>query len=101
MSDRTEEIVRASLAESRRDSFDPGFVDRTMSRWAANRNRLTIGDVMTRNLVRLSPLAIAAVMLLAFYNVRSAGSSPAVDRLLGLTTVTVDAAYELGTGVRN
>ena len=96
-----EEIVRASLAESRRDSFDAGFVDRTMRRWAADRNRFTMGDVMARNLARLFPIAIAAVMLLAFYNVRTADSSPAVDRLLGLTTVTVDAAYGLGAGVRN
>ena len=101
MSRHIEEMVRASLAESRRDSFAEGFADRTMSRLAADSSQSDIGDVMTRNLKRLSPIAIAAVMLLAFYNIRSADSSPTVDRLLGLTTVTVDAAYEMGIGAIN
>jgi hypothetical protein len=88
-----ERLVRDSLVRDRRDAFGAGFADRTIARWKHERS---LGDAMAHQLKRLMPIAIAAALLLGFYNARSNASTSTVDRLLGLTTVTVDAAYDLG-----
>jgi hypothetical protein len=97
MSDETDKLIRDSLRAARRDSFEAGFADRTIARWKRSRTELSFGDVLARDLKRLTPLVVAAALALGFYNMKSASSGPAVDRLLGLTTVTVDAAYDLGS----
>ncbi len=94
MTDSIERLVRDALSDKRHDSFSAGFSDRTVARWRAAHSSVSLGDVISRDFKRLAPLAIAATMLLAFYNARSSATSPALDRLLGLTTVTVDAAYD-------
>ena len=88
-------MVREALNDSRRGSFTPGFSDRALARWRSSRASVSLGDVIARDFKRLAPIAIAAAMLLAFYNARAATDSPTIDRLLGLTTVTADAVYDL------
>jgi hypothetical protein len=95
MTERIESMVRDALNDSRRDSFDPGFSDRAVARWRSSRDSVSLGYVIARDFKRLAPIAIAAAMLLAFYNARASAGSPTIDRLLGLTTVTADAAYDL------
>ena len=96
MSDNLNDILRDALARQRRDSFDEGFADRAVARWRLSRE-LSLGDQIARHLSRFTPIAVAAVLVLGFYNMRAASSGPTIDRLLGLTTVTVDAAYDLGS----
>jgi len=98
MNDSIENIVREALGSTRRDSFGPGFSDRAVARWRSAHSAVSLGDVIARDFKRLFPIAIAAALLLAFYNTRSSPSAPAIDRLLGLTTVTADAAYEFSAG---
>jgi hypothetical protein len=93
VNDDIEKLVRDSLAEGRSGSFNAGFADRTLARW---KNDRSLGDVMAQQLKRLAPIAIAAALLLGFYNAKSGAGTPAIDRLFGLTTITVDAAYNLG-----
>ena len=89
-----EKLVRDTQAKDRRNSNGDGFADRTIARWKSERS---LGDAMTRQLKRLTPIAVAAALILGFYNARSTQGTPAVDRLLGLTTITVDTAYDLGS----
>jgi hypothetical protein len=96
MTDDLEKHVRNALAEKRGDSFGPGFADRATARWRASQSQVSIGTLMSRRFARLTPLAAAAVIALAFYNVRSNESSSVLDRLLGLTPVTIESAYDLG-----
>ena len=88
-----EKLVRDALAHDRRDSFSDGFADRTIARW---KNERSLGDIMTHQLKRLTPIAVAAAVILGFYNSQSSQGTPALDRLLGLTTITVDQVYDLG-----
>lgn len=96
MTDDIERLVRDALAENRATSFAPGFADRAAARWRASQSQLSIGNLIAARFARLTPLAAAAVIALAFYNVRSNESTSTVDRLLGLTPVTVESAYDLG-----
>ncbi len=98
MTDDIDRLVRDALAENRRDSFALGFADRTVARWHSTRNQPSIGALIAGRFARLTPLAAAAVIALAFYNVRSNESTSTVDRLLGLTPVTVESAYYIGLG---
>ena len=98
MTDDIERLVRDALAENRRDGFDPGFADRAVARWRASQNQQSIGSLIAARFAKLTPLAAAAVIALAFYNVRSSESSSAIDRLFGLTPVTAESAYDIGLG---
>jgi hypothetical protein len=95
MTDKYETIIRDALAEDRRESFAPGFADRAVARWQIARNEKSVGTVIARQFAKLTPLAAAAVIALAFYNIRSNESTSAIDRLLGLTPVTAESAYDL------
>jgi hypothetical protein len=96
MTDDTEKLIRSALAAERQDSFTDGFADRAIARWKSSQNDVSFGDVLARQFKRFAPVAVAAALLLGFYNVKSASAGPTVDRLLGLTTITIDAAYDLG-----
>lgn len=99
MTDNLERRVRDAMAEGRSDSFDPGFADRAVARWRASRTQPAIGSLIARRFAKLSPLAAAAVIALSFYNIRSNESTSAIDRLFGLTPVTVESAYDIGLGL--
>jgi hypothetical protein len=101
MNERIESMVRDAHNDSRNQSFAPGFSDRAVARWRSSRTSVSLGDVIARDFKRLAPIAIAAAMLLAFYNARASTDSPTIDRLLGLTTVTADAAYDLSVAGPN
>ena len=98
MTDDIERLVHDALAENRRESFSPGFADRAVARWHASRNQPSIGSLIAGRFATLTPLAAAAVIALAFYNVRSNESTSTIDRLFGLTPVTVESAYDIGLG---
>ena len=98
MTDELERRVRDALAENRRDSFDAGFADRAVARWRAAQSQPSIASLIAGRFSRLAPLAAAAVIALAFYNVRSNESTSTIDRLFGLTPVTVESAYDFGLG---
>jgi hypothetical protein len=101
MTDDIERLVRDALAEDRRVAFGPGFADRAVSRWRASQNQPSIGTLLAGQFARLTPLAAAAVIALTFYNVRSNESTSTIDRLFGLTPVTVESAYDIGLGPAN
>jgi hypothetical protein len=98
MTDDLERLVRSAMAEKRRESFDAGFADRAVARWRASQNQQSIGTLIAGRFAKLTTLAAAAVIALAFYNVRSTESTSTIDRLLGLTPVTVESAYDIGLG---
>ncbi len=101
MTDDIERLVRDALADKRRDSFDPGFADRAVARWRASQAHPSIGAAIAGRFAKLTPLAAAAVIALAFYNVRSNESTSTIDRLFGLTPVTIESAYDVGLGPVN
>ena len=101
MTDDIERLVHDALAENRRDSFDPGFADRAAARWRTSRSQPSIGSLIAGRFAKLTPLASAAVIALGFYNVRSNESSSVLDRLFGLTPVTIESAYDIGLGPVN
>ncbi len=85
-------IATESLAGVRRDSF--GRVPTDAAQPPAN-----IADALPRVFARLAPLAAAAALVLAtmnFVGTRATGQ-PIVERVLGLPTVTLAAAYTLDT----
>ena len=107
------------LAGSRRDRFAPGFADRAVARWRAERARaggaadtVAFSASVTRLFLRLAPLAAAAVLVLAMHNVgnRREGQT-VVQALVGASTTSeeltltytsatpgsLDAIYGLGT----
>ena len=98
MTDDIERLVRDAMAGNRRDSFDAGFADRAVARWRAAQNQQSINTLIVGRFARLTPLAAAAVIALAFYNVRSNESTSTIDRLIGLTPVTIESAYDFGLG---
>ncbi len=86
--------------------FDAGFADRVMVRLAhaASTSRAVqppFSQQLSHVFSRIAPLAAAAILILATMNVvRSrASEQPLLDRVLGLPTVTLAAAYSLGEGV--
>lgn len=89
-----EKLVRETLATDRSDIFAAGFADRTIARW--KREQPPLNDVVSNSFKRIIPFAAAAAIALGFYNVTSNSNASTIDRLLGLTTVTVDAAYDFG-----
>lgn len=105
MNERNEALLRAVLAERRRDRFAAGFADRATQRWRAARDaRESLDDVVLRGFRRLVPLAAAAMIVLALHNVsrrdRAQGQSMAAA-LVGLTPaapepLTIEDVYELG-----
>jgi hypothetical protein len=98
MTDDIERLVHDALAENRCDSFAPGFADRAVARWRTTQNQQSIGTLIAGRFAKLTPLAAAAVIALAFYNVRSNESTSTIDRLFGLTPVTAESAYDFGLG---
>ena len=105
MNERDEEVLRAALAERRRDRFAAGFADRAIQRWRATRDaRESLDDVVLREFRRIVPLAAAAMLVLALHNVghrdRMPGQSIAAA-LVGVTPatpapLTIEDLYELG-----
>ncbi|MBL0169980.1 MAG: hypothetical protein IPP90_04485 [Gemmatimonadaceae bacterium] len=75
-------------------AFDLGFADRVMARLAAPRR---LSDELQPVFWRLTPLAVAAALLLATMNLLNtrASQQSLVDRVLGMPTVTVATAYAL------
>ncbi|MBL0173649.1 MAG: hypothetical protein IPP90_23770 [Gemmatimonadaceae bacterium] len=75
-------------------AFDPGFADRVMTRLAAPRR---FADELQTVFWRLTPLAVAAALLLATMNLLNTRTSQQslVDRVLGMPTVTVATVYAL------
>ncbi len=72
--------------------FDAGFADRVMVRVESPRRLL---DELQTRFWRLTPLAIAATVVLSTFNLlgTSSGNQPLVDRLLGLSGETVADTY--------
>lgn len=95
----TDEQLAHMRAQLQPVAFDTGFADRVMHRLA------DAALVATRSwsfglqtmFWRVAPLAAAAVLVIASMNARSTASStqPFMDRVLGLPTVTIAAAYTL------
>jgi hypothetical protein len=107
------------LAGSRRDRFDPGFADRAVARWRAERvltggaaDTVAFSAAVTRLFLRLAPLAAAAVLVLAVHNVGNRREGQTVAQaLFGASTASevamltytnaapgsLDAIYGLGT----
>jgi len=75
-------------------AFDAGFADRVMERLATPRR---FSDELQTVFWRMTPLAVAAALLLATMNLLNtrATEQSLVDRVLGLPTVTVATAYAL------
>jgi hypothetical protein len=111
--------LQDALAGSRRDRFDPGFADRAVARWRAERaltggaaDTVAFSVAVTRLFLRLAPPAAAAVLVLAVHNVgnRCEGQTIA-QALIGASTESevstltytnaapgsLDAIYGLGT----
>ena len=87
--------VQALLRGSRRDAFAPGFAQRVMRRVRAESAGAAamFGAVLQRQFLRVAPLAAAAVLALAGWNLRGAdGRQSPVEAALGLPAVTADAA---------
>lgn len=92
--ERIERLLRASRA----DRFAPGFADRVMHRMAARQATL-LGPALQHTFKWLMPAAVAAILLLGFFNVRNAGDSrTTLERALGLPQVTLAAAYSFDAG---
>lgn len=85
--------VEAALRASRAESFGPGFSDRVMARLALA--PASLGKSMQHYFMWMTPALIAAILLLAFLNIRSAGQA-SVGAALGLPQVTIATAYALG-----
>ncbi len=73
--------IRRALSERQRDAFAPGFADRAAARWRQELSagrlgilELTLSGAMRRYFWRVVPIAAAAALLLAFYNVRHRAS---------------------------
>ncbi|HEX6747290.1 MAG TPA: hypothetical protein VF092_08310 [Longimicrobium sp.] len=101
MSDRLDAEMRgveALLRAQRRDAFAPGFAHRVMRRVRDEQAApgAAFAAALQRQFLRLAPLAAAAVVALAAWNLREADArqSP-VDAALGLPAVTIEAAYSL------
>lgn len=96
--DATDAALEARMARYRARSgaaaFDAGFTDRVMARLAASRG---LADGLYTVFMRVMPMAIAAVLVLATMNLLSSRATlqPLVDRLLGLSTVTVASTSSL------
>jgi hypothetical protein len=108
MTERDElEVVRAALREQRRDTFAPGFADRTMARW---RQELASGRAsaeaawnraISQWFGRLVPLATAAALLLAVYNVRHRTAGQTVLGALFGPSATAVASTPVASGSAN
>ena len=68
MNERDRQALREIVDVRRRDRFDAGFVDRTVARWRAERSA-SLETVVVGQFRRLVPLAAAAAIILAAYNV--------------------------------
>ena len=75
-------------------TFDAGFIDRTMARVASTPR---LADELLATFWRLTPLAIAATLLLSTFNLFTSSSveRSLVDRLLSLPRPTVATTYAL------
>ena len=96
----TEDDLRRLRTAAGPASFPPGFADRVMARRAAMRSS---PDALQYVFVRLAPLAAAAVLVMSSINFMSASGrgQPVVDRVLGLPTVSLAAAYSLERDLSN
>ena len=72
-------------------AFDAGFADRVMARLAPSRG---LADGLYAVFMRVMPMAIAAVLVLTTMNLLSSRATrqSLVDRMLGLSSVTVASA---------
>ncbi|HTR76769.1 MAG TPA: hypothetical protein VMH39_01605 [Gemmatimonadaceae bacterium] len=84
-----ERLLRAQRA----DAFEPGFPDRVLAR-LAGRPVITLGKSMQRYFAWMTPALIAAILVLAFLNMRAAGRA-SVGAAFGLPQVTLATAYAL------
>ena len=85
----------ASLVRSAApDSFDSGFGDRVLTRLRSS-SEPTLSTALERQFVRIVPLAAAAALILAGYNVWGARGTAAstIDAALNLPQVTIASAY--------
>jgi hypothetical protein len=90
--------VEAMLRDARQDAFAPGFAYRVMRRVRDERQApgAAFAAAMQRQFLRLAPLAAAALVALAGWNLRSADARQTpVEAALGLPAVTLDAAWSL------
>lgn len=93
MTDREREI--AALVREHADArFEAGFTERVMARVARDGSSL-LETALRRQFMRIVPLAAAASLALAAYNLwqgRRAGAG-AIDAMLNLPQVTLATAY--------
>lgn len=97
MTDAQPDLERL-LRRARVTAFDAGFADRVLQRWHADARR-SLGRRLQRPFQWMLPAAIAALLVLAFLNVRAmhARSGNPFDAVLGLQRVTLQSAYALDT----
>lgn len=91
--DRLEEFVRASVP-----GFEAGFADRVMERvQVESSSSEETARAMSRYFARWAPLAVAASLVLAAFNIATASASgqSAMDALFGLEPVSVESAYAI------
>jgi hypothetical protein len=88
--------VEALLRAGRHDAFAPGFAHRVMRRVRGEQAApgAAFAAAIQRQFLRLAPLAAAAVVALAGWNLRAADARQTpVEAALGLPAVTLDAAW--------
>ncbi|HVX41333.1 MAG TPA: hypothetical protein VHB25_17345 [Gemmatimonadaceae bacterium] len=93
MSKRESELA-ALVREHADRRFEPGFGERVLARLAHERAS-SMSSALQRQFIRIVPLAAAAALALAGYNLwagRRAGAG-SLDAVLGLPQVTLAAAY--------
>ena len=109
MTDHDElEALRAVLREQQRDAFAPGFADRAAARWREELSggRVSAESALNRDIgrvfSRMVPIAAAAALLLAFYNVRHrAAGQNVLGALLGPSGAAVASAHASSSSAAN
>lgn len=100
--------LRQLLADAQHNQFAPGFADRAVARWRAERARVvdarpSFDATVTRLFTRLAPLAIAAALLLAVNNWRHRTEGQTLAQMLvgapaaSTTPSSLATMYGLGT----
>ena len=89
-----DESTAARVRAAAPERFDDGFTDRVLARIRAPRET-SLGTALERQFLRIVPLAAAATLLLAAYNLWGAreASVPPLDAALNLPQVTLSSAY--------
>lgn len=89
-----DETTARVIRLARPTAFAPGFRDRVVARLIAEREQ-SISRALERQFLRIVPLAAAAALLLAAYNIwgaRGTAASP-LEAVLNLPEVTLATAY--------